>query len=57
MKIVEIQPGEGGQDAELFSDDLNQAIHKWALRNGMTVEILDNLTGRTCLVGGRKEWV
>lgn len=51
-KIVEVKPGEGGEDAEAFADDLAVAIQRWATSKQLSITTLSN---RTFEVGGRKE--
>lgn len=40
--LLEIRPGEGGQDAKLLVKDQSDIYQQYAKRKGMSVEMVDS---------------
>lgn len=52
---IEIQAGEGGEDAKLFVHDLFAAYVKWAERNQLKIELVDSIHGKvSATVSGKR---
>lgn len=55
--MLEVQFGEGGTDSKLFVHDLAEAYIKYAVRNGITCQILESSEGHVSIkLSGRNVW-
>ena len=40
--VIEMRPGEGGEDAKLLVKEQSKIYQRWAQRHGLGVEVSDN---------------
>lgn len=40
--VIEIRPGEGGEDAKLLVKEQSKIYQRWAHHHGLGVEVSDN---------------
>ncbi len=40
--VIEVRPGEGGEDAKLLVKEQAKIYERWAHRQGLDVEVSDN---------------